>query len=306
MQYFVELVKSRKTKYEYTEYVNSYSEWRDCFIESYYKGMQGQLLWKMTAQDAYYISKEYFLLPEQVSVAFQNLIQFLTMIDFNNKNITVENKIYMHTIESFFIRSFNMDVNLCFWNMSGINLSCANFSYANFFNADLSGADLSGADLSGAIITGTDLSGANLSGANLSDAELFGADLSGADLNGADLNGANLSVADLSDANLFGADLSDADLLGTNLSGADLSDADLLGTNLSGADLSDADLLGTNLSGANLNDADLNNVHLFESDLPKFDDLIKKYGVKLINPIIDDVDMTKYFYDSETNRIRPK
>ena len=35
MQYFFELVKSRKTTYKYIGDVKSYSEWRDCFIDTF-------------------------------------------------------------------------------------------------------------------------------------------------------------------------------------------------------------------------------------------------------------------------------
>ena len=246
MQYFAELVKARKTKDKCAEETKSYSEWRGCFIDSYYKGMQEQLLWKMMTQNTNYNLKENFLLPKQVAVAFRNLTWFLTSIDFNNCNITDKNEIYIHTIESFFIRNFNMDVNLCFWQ---------NLSEADLSDAYLSGAHLIGADLSGAYLNGAYLIGADLSGADLSGAHLIGADLSGAYLNGAYLIGAYL--------------------------------------------------IGAYLNGADLSGADLNGVHLFESDLPKFDYFIKNHEVKLINPIIDDVDMTKYFYDPETNRMKP-
>ncbi len=84
------------------------------------------------------------------------------------------------------------------------------------------------------------------------------------------------------------------------MNGADLNGADLNGAGLNGAGLNGAYLSGAYLSGANLI-----GVHLFKSDLPKFDDFIKNDNVKLINPIIDDVDMTKYFYDPETNRMKP-
>ncbi len=89
------------------------------------------------------------------------------------------------------------------------------------------------------------------------------------------------------------------------MSGAHLIGADLSGAYLNGAYLIGAYLIGAYLNGADLSGADLNGVHLFESDLPKFDYFIKNHEVKLINPIIDDVDMTKYFYDPETNRMKP-
>ena len=236
MQYFAELVKARKTKDKCAEETKSYSEWRGCFIDSYYKGMQEQLLWKMMTQNTNYNLKENFLLPEQVAIAFRNLTWFLAAIDFDNSNITAEKKIYVHIIESFFIRSFNMDVNLYLWQ-------------------HLSGIDLSGAYLRGAYLRGAYLRGANLNYANL---------------NSAHLRAVDLNYADLNYANLIGADLNGADL-----------------------------------NGADLNGAHLNGVHLLESDLPQFDEFIKNDNVKLINPIIDDVDMTKYFYDPKTNRMKP-
>ncbi len=276
MQYFAELVKARKTKDKCAEETKSYSEWRGCFIDSYYKGMQEQLLWKMMTQNTNYNLKENFLLPEQVAIAFRNLTWLLAAIDFDNSNITAEKKIYVHIIESFFIRSFNMDVNLYLWqHLSGI---------------DLSGAYLRGAYLRGAYLRGTNLNYANLNSAHLRAADLNYADLNGAHLIGADLNGAHLNGADLNGAHLIGADLNGADLNGADLNGAGLNGAGLNGAYLSGAYLSGANLIG---------------VHLFKSDLPKFDDFIKNDNVKLINPIIDDVDMTKYFYDPETNRMKP-
>ena len=288
MKYFIELVKSRKTTYEYTEDVKSYSEWRNCFVDSYYKGMQEQLLWKMTSQDAYYISKDKFLLMEQIAVVFRNLTWFLAMINFDNRNIiATENEIYIHMIESFFIRYLNMDVNLRSWqNLGGANLSGANLKSAELIGADLSRADLTDADLNRAHLNHANLSHADLSRAHLNRAHLNGAHLIGTDLTGAYLSHTDLNHADLSHADLNGADLNGADLNGANLTGAYLN--------------------GAHLNGAHLIGADLNNVHLFESDLLKFDNFIKKYGVKLIDPIIDDVNMTKFFYDSETNRIRPK
>lgn len=278
MQYFVGLVKARKTKYEYTKDVKGYSKWRECFINSYYKGVQNQILWKMNIQDVDYISKESFLIPKQIAIVFRNLTWFLAMIDFDNSNVIAEeNRIYIHIIDSFFIRNFTMDVNLSSWQ---------NLSYI----------DLGFADLSFAYLNYADLSHANLENASLFFTDLIFAELSDANLRHANLCGANLSGANLCCANLFGADLKNA-----NLSGANLNSADLFGANLNSVDLSGANLENIELSGA-----ELNNVHLFKSDLPKFDDLIKKYGVKLINPIIDDVDMTKYIYDSEANRMRFK
>lgn len=340
MQYFAELVKTRKTNDESDE-ENSYSEWRDHFINCYYQGMQEQLLWKMITQNTEYTSKEDFLLPEQVAVAFRNLTWFLTAIGFDNSEIIAKDEKYKYTFQSFFIRNFNMDVDLFGWkNLTSIDLIGANLCVANLNRVNLKFAELNHANLSSAYLCNTNLSHANLEFANLEFANLhsvnlncvnlisanlkqtmlndatligtclFSADLYGTSLNNADLRSANLNRVDLGganliSANLFKADLNDASLISANLKRAYLNRANLIGANLSGAYLYHANLVDANISGAFFIGADLSSIHLLESDLPKFDDFIKNDGVKLINPIIEDVDMTKYFYDPETNRMKP-
>ncbi len=301
MQYFGELVRTRKTKDKCAEETKSYSEWRDCFIDSYYKGMQEQLLWKMTTQETDYVSKENYFLSEQVSISFRNLTWLLTLINFYNEYEESDNYNYKHVLESYIVRSIKIDVDLSHWlklkeiKFDGVDLSYSYLRFAYLCEAYFIGTQLQGANFTRAELTGAHLNNANLTNANLRSANLIIAHLNGAHLNGANLHGANLTNANLHGAHLHGAHLNDANLNGAHLIGANLTNANLIG----------ADLRCAHLSGADLSGADLTGVHLLESDLPKFDDIIKKYDVKLINPIIDDVDMTKYFYDPKTNRIKP-
>lgn len=138
---------------------------------------------------------------------------------------------------------------------------------------------------------------------------------------------AHLSGADLSGAHLLGTDLSGADLVGADLVGADLSGTDLEGADLSGANLNKVNMNGVYLNGTNyldrffskrayykgasfnsviLNETELNNILLYEQDLLKFDEYIKKYNVKLIDPkIICVSEHEGYVYDSKTNRMIP-
>ena len=268
MKYLTDIIKSRKG--------NEYKEWRENFFEYYYIGMENQLLWEMMNDASYYKSNELFMLPEQVAIAYRNLTWLLSFLEFKNDG-EFDKNMYKQTFESFFIRSVNMDVNCN-------NLRCClkiNSLDGYFINVDLKASNLSKARLSSA-----NLRCANLIGAYLIDAHLSGADLTGANLTGANLTGANLTGANLTGANLIDADLSGANLIDANLSGA----------NLSGANLIDADLTG----------ADLNDIIIYETDLPKFDEVMQKYHIKLIDPdVICKEEHRGYIYDPETNRMIP-
>lgn len=86
---------------------------------------------------------------------------------------------------------------------------------------------------------------------------------------------------------------------------------------LRGANLTDADLTGTDLTSAHLNGADLRNtiwnsnskldaITIWESDLQKFDDLIEKYQIQLIDPyIIKQLEHENWIYNPKTNRLEP-
>jgi hypothetical protein len=102
---------------------------------------------------------------------------------------------------------------------------------------DLRYADLSGVNLIKANLSGADLGGAYFSEADLNGAKLYKADLSGAYFILASLTEAFLSEANLSGASLFGAHLEYANLSLANLSGADLSDVYLLYTIFGDVDL---------------------------------------------------------------------
>ena len=121
--------------------------------------------------------------------------------------------------------------------------------------------------------------------------------LRGTDLRGADLRGADLYKADLRYSNLKDADLSDADL----------SDADLGDAYLRGADLRGANLRGANLISADLEYTKLEKIHLYESDLPKWDESLKEANSHLIDPIVHDDKTDEIIFDRkynpETNRM---
>ncbi|MBQ8725309.1 MAG: pentapeptide repeat-containing protein [Oscillospiraceae bacterium] len=121
--------------------------------------------------------------------------------------------------------------------------------------------------------------------------------LKGVYAKGADLFKINFIGVDLKDANLCGADL-----IGTILNGADLNGADLIGADLRGADLRYA-----NLSGADLNVAKLEGIKLYEYDLPKWDEPLKKASNWLVDPIVyddrTDEIITDCKYNPKTNRM---
>lgn len=331
MQYFVELMMARKTNNDDSEDVNNYIVWRNNFINSYYKGIQEQFLWKKIIQDADYILDMRYSLLEHITFAFRNLTWLLTMIGFNNSSEESDNYYYRLNFESFFIRNIKIDVNLKFWNnLKGIKLNGVDLTGANFMGVDLSYADLTGANLTNANLEKTNLNNANLTGADLMCVNLTEAKLTNANLNSANLTNANLISVNLNNTNLINANLNSANLNGayskdskfiaanfekSKLKNIDFVNAQLMCAYLNNVNIKNSSLAYANLTDANLTDADFHNsyfentklvsIHLFENDLPKFDTLIKSKKIMLVNPIIEDVDMTKYFYDSETNRIRP-
>ncbi len=103
-------------------------------------------------------------------------------------------------------------------------------------------------------------------------------------------------------------------LCGADLRAADLRGADLSYAVLSGANLRGADLRGANLRGVNLCDADLHNVywsvnqqlqkiHLWDTDLPQLDAVIKKNRIQLIDPKVYRRGLSEPFkYNPKTNR----
>lgn len=127
----------------------------------------------------------------------------------------------------------------------------------------------------------------------------------------------------LSNIFLDDACLTDAHLEGAHLEGVHLRDAYLEYSDLKGADLRGAYLTGADLKGADLKDADLRDAHLrytiwnsnskldaitiWESDLQKFDALIKKYQIQLIDPIIiGRLEWHKnWIYNPKSNRLEP-
>ena len=121
------------------------------------------------------------------------------------------------------------------------------------------------------------------------------------------LKGVYAKGADLFKINFIGVDLKDANLCGADLIGAILNGADLNGADLIGADLRGADLRYANLSGADLNVAKLEGIKLYEYDLPKWDEPLKKASNWLVDPIVyddrTDEIITDCKYNPKTNRM---
>jgi len=201
-------------------------------------------------------------------------------------------------------------------NLQSAYLEIANMKVTKMENANLGGANMNKAELEGASMIGaylnkTYLSRANLKGAKLMGAHLKEAHLSGAKLMGAHLEETHLEYAHLEYADLTGAHLNESYLIGAHLTEANISLSDLTKANMTGAYLKESNVTETNLTRTNLMEINFNKailvlLKLFEEDLPQFDENIKKYGVKLIDPkIICVPEHAGYVYDPKTNRMIP-
>lgn len=148
---------------------NSGEKWIKNFFDNYYIGIEQQLLFTSVIFESEYNTK-YFVLSEQMCLAFRNLTWLLTSLGFNNIKFKATKKNLC--ILASYLRG---DVNLKEWKkLSCINLNRANLSGSNFSGVSFAGATFKRAELNGAIFENASLSSVNLNGANLTDADFRG------------------------------------------------------------------------------------------------------------------------------------
>lgn len=185
MDYLVELIRGN---------IESYKTWEELFYDSYYVGIEKQLLFTNVELYSEYKTSNIVLI-EQMFLTFRNLSWLLTGMGFNNDKFiaTPEN---LEILASYTYG----DVNFKSWK----NLNYINLSFHNLEKANLEGAHLSNAYLINTYLTS----------ANLVDARLIGANLEKANLTGAKLMGANFKGVTLDRAYLIGASIENADING--------------------------------------------------------------------------------------------
>lgn len=148
---------------------NSGEKWIKSFFDNYYIGIEQQLLFTSVKFESEYNTK-YFVLSDQMCLAFRNLTWLLTSLGFNNFKFKATKK-NLSILASY----LSGDVNLKDWKkLSCINLNRANLSRSNFSGVSFSGATFKRAELNGAIFENASLSSVNLNGANLTDADFRG------------------------------------------------------------------------------------------------------------------------------------
>jgi len=172
----------------------------------------------------------------------------------------------------------------------------------NLIYADLQGIELFNANLKNAYLLSANLNSAHLKNANLNFADLENAHLANADLSSAQLKNANLNSAFLYSAYLEKADLSSANLAFAKLLSANLEKADLSSANLTFADLLSANLNSAQLKNANLNFANLTLVNLENSDLSNaFLAVVKALKTSFKGATLTGACIADWHTNSETN-----
>ena len=231
MKYLIELLKNNKD-----------DNWKNKFFQSYYEGIEKQLLIKACNLELEY-QPTHASLIKQIHIAFRNLTWLLTGIGFDNSEFC-NSKHNLEILASY----INGDVNLSNWK--------------NLENINLSKLDLSRSNLKGAHLNGSNFSKTNLSNALLSDAFFNFACLEGAVLKWTIMKRIYMEEANLEEAHLEGANLEEA-----HLEYASLESAHLKYARLSNAHFENAHIEKADLENSHFDEAHLENAHFEESNL---------------------------------------